>query len=257
MFPFLEFQFFNLKIPMYGLSILIGLAVATLIGRKLISEKKLCFWDFVIISACTVGFGFAGAKILFVIISTEAKNYLYALVEASSGYVFYGGLICGVAGFFIGVKIAQVKAINFVSIFAILLPIVHGFGRIGCFCGGCCYGILWDGFPAVKYSCPLTDVQCGVGIFPVQLVEAFLLFLLALILWICDRKIKTTPSYDTIFIYALIYTPLRFCLEFFRGDAARKFVFGFSTSQFISIIIFFVALFLLMLNKFNNEYRSL
>jgi phosphatidylglycerol:prolipoprotein diacylglycerol transferase len=44
-----------------------------------------------------------------------------------------------------------------------------------------------------------------------------------------------------------LYSVLRFIVEFFRGDAARGVYFGgaISTSQLVSIVMFFVSLFML------------
>ena len=43
-------------------------------------------------------------------------------------------------------------------------------------------------------------------------------------------------------IYLLSYAPVRFILEFFRGDAIRGFVGPLSTSQFISLLIIIVVI---------------
>ncbi len=42
-------------------------------------------------------------------------------------------------------------------------------------------------------------------------------------------------------LYLLIYPVYRFVLEFFRGDDYRGFLFGLSTSQILSIILFTVS----------------
>ena len=52
-----------------------------------------------------------------------------------------------------------------------------------------------------------------------------------------------------IFYYMLMYPAARFVLEFFRGDAIRGFLFGLSTSQWISIGLFAVAVWKLFFAK--------
>ena len=47
-------------------------------------------------------------------------------------------------------------------------------------------------------------------------------------------------------LYLVIYPIGRFIFEFFRGDEYRGFIFGLSTSQFISIILFGLGLFLIL-----------
>ena len=106
-------------------------------------------------------------------------------------------------------------------------PLFHGFGRIGCFMAGCCYG--------VKLATPAELF----GIFtldrlPVQLIEAGFEFLLFAVLLFCEKKQAKT---DTLQIYLITYAIFRFCIEFFRGDAIRGIFLGFSTAQWVSLAI--------------------
>lgn len=253
MFPFLDLKI--LKIPMYGLCIAFGVILAGLIGYFLSKYRKKNFLDFIIISAVILGFGFIFAKLFFIIVTYPIKDFfmiLGALIKGKNnevktgGFVFYGGVIGGILGYFIGVKIAQCKITDFIDIFAVLIPFIHGFGRIGCFCAGCCYGIPYEGPFSVVYKTPLSSVPTGVGIFPVQLLEALLLFILFIVLLILFLKNKKF----LFFIYLIVYGLIRFFLEFLRFDFERGFILGLSVSQFISIILIFSSIVtLLFLSK--------
>src|SRR5215468_747270 len=119
-------------------------------------------------------------------------------------------------------------------------------GRIGCFMAGDDFGrptqVPW----AVTFTDPaaatIGGAPLGVPLHPVQLYEsAVCLVLFGFLVWFGRRPHRDG---DVIATYTLLYAIARFGLEFFRGDADRGFVFGglLSTSQFIGIIMFVVAL---------------
>ena len=123
------------------------------------------------------------------------------------------------------------------------VPLVHAFGRIGCFCGGCCYGIPFD--PPIGIAFTNSPVAPnGIPLFPVQLVEAGLNFLLFFfLLWFAG---KPRPQGRILGAYVIAYAVIRFVLEFLRYDYERGILWVFSTSQWISLLLFPTALFFLL-----------
>lgn len=252
-----------------------GILSAGAICKKLCLLQNISFYDFIIISAVAGGLGFVFAKLLYIATAFPLSKFFYVLwlmlrhpVKAnliSGGFVFYGGLLGGIAGYFAGVKIARCKSTDFLNTFAFAIPYVHAFGRIGCFCAGCCYGIPYDGPLALHYSLPISDVVCGPGIFPVQLVEALLLFVFAFgILLLLLRQAELVSAFLFI-IYILYYSLIRFLLEFLRGDLARGQIklgdsFSLSTSQVISLILFTaaatLAIILLIKSRKNDKVKE-
>ena len=151
MFPFIHVG--SLNIGTYGLCILIG-AVAG-IGVALIRAKRRSFpvEDTLFLSFfALIGVG-VGAKILYLITilpdliehfqeiftSLEAINLLF-----TNGFVFYGGLIGAVLAMWWYTHHFKMDFWQSVELLIPSVPLVHAFGRIGCFCGGCCYGIPFD-----------------------------------------------------------------------------------------------------------------
>ena len=139
--------------------------------------------------------------------------------------------------------------------FAFVIPYVHAFGRIGCFCAGCCYGI--------EYTGPLSVA----GHFPVQLLEALLLFAFAFVILglVCKRSRNEfgMTGISLFLYYILYYSILRFFLEFLRGDEARGRVsfetgISLSISQIISLILFTAGIILIVLIKIrkNDKVRQ-
>ena len=228
------------------------------------------FYDFIIISAVVTLAGFLFAKLLYLLTAFPIKNFFQVLwlmlrQPAGSGlietgFVFYGGLIGGVLGYLVGVKIARCSFREFLNLFAFAIPYIHAWGRIGCFCAGCCYGIHYDGPLAVHYTDPVSDVDCGTGIFPVQLLEALLLFAFAFT--ILSLLLRGSVKKNFLFLwYALYYSIVRFCLEFLRGDEARGRLqtgsLSLSVSQIISVIIMLIVIPNLVKPVIPNLFRDL
>lgn len=241
MFPFLDLHF--IKIPMYGLSIVLGITLAVFAGHHMCRLKGRNFYDFIIISTISIAFGFIFAKLLYILVSFPLSQFFKVVIntiihprdaDAASGFVFYGGLIGGILGYFAGIKIAGCKFFDFADFYGVLIPLIHAFGRIGCFCAGCCYGIPYDGPFAVYYKNPVSTAPVGIGLFPVQLLESFLLFVLAAVLFVLFKKGKKFICFVYIFSYSII----RFIIEFFRFDSERGQIGILSVSQFISVIFF-------------------
>ena len=152
------------------------------------------------------------------------------LMAAFGGSVFYGGLLGGLAAGGIYVKKRGLPPV-FQDIAAVAIPLFHVFGRVGCFLGGCCYGIACPvGFVYTQNPIPMAN---GVRRFPVQLLEAA--FCLGLFLWLYLQLRKGRTGLLPRYLFC--YSVGRFFLEFLRGDDYRGFLWGFSTSQWISMLL--------------------
>jgi len=104
------------------------------------------------------------------------------------------------------------------------VPLGHFFGRLACFANGCCYGRP-TGLPwGVRFSHPASsvgDAVLGVPLHPVQLYESF--GMLALFLFFLLHVLPGTRSgryrHGTAFFgYLIVYSAMRFFLEFLRAD---------------------------------------
>lgn len=259
MLPFLDLKI--IKLPMYGLCIAFGIFIAGFISYKLIKRQKKDFDYFIMITVIAICFGFVFAKLMFILVSYPLSHFFKILWDTISnlnnpstriGFVFYGGLIGGILGYITGCKIAKVPLKEYVNIFGVAIPIAHGFGRIGCFCAGCCYGIPYDGLCAVHYHNPITLVPTGIGIFPVQLLEATLLFILGFCLYFHEKNNKK----HTILLYISCYSIIRFLTEFFRFDKERGFILGLSVSQFISLIFFVLTILSYIFLKIDSKKKK-
>lgn len=234
------FGFEQPVVQYYGLFIVTGVAAAGTLGYILAKHFKMSVNDYIILAAYGFGGGMVGAKLLYLLVILEyikwemlsSPEYLRQLFQG--GFVFYGGLIGGITTIFLAGKIHKIFVWKYLNTMIPCLPVVQGFGRIGCYLTGCCYGISYAGPGAISYSSNHLAPE-GIALFPVQLLEALLCWGLAIFLfvyvWRRGRK-------DAFFIYMISYPVIRFFLEFFRGDYLERGIWhGLSTSQWISSII--------------------
>ncbi len=217
----------------YGLMIGIGFLVAVLVGMYRAKKKDMNQEAILDIAIYCILAGFLGGKLLYVIVEWKAFLNSPWSVLGSSGFVVYGGIITGVLA---GYIYTRIKKISFIQYFDLVMPeiaIAQGFGRIGCFLAGCCYGRPTDSFLGVVF--PIGGLApAGVKLLPTQLFMSFGDFIIAAALILYDRKNKVDGNVGAG--YLILYGVGRFIIEFFRNDS-RGAVGALSTSQFISIFI--------------------
>ena len=153
------------------------------------------------------------------------------------GSVFYGGLLGGLLAGGISAKVQKLSAGLVTDCAAPALALFHCFGRIGCFLGGCCYGV--ESEHGVVFTDSLIESANGVPRVPVQLYEAVFELALFFALWALLNK--GVLKNRLLLVYLFSYAVGRFILEFWRGDEYRGFLFGLSTSQVVSILVFVVS----------------
>jgi phosphatidylglycerol:prolipoprotein diacylglycerol transferase len=201
---------------------------------------------------------FAGSHILYALVNYKEviyvfkniekintfENFQYALTITIGGSIFYGGLIGGLITGYIVIK-KNKKYAEYIDIVAVNIPLFHCFARIGCFLGGCCFGVHSEtGFTFT--NCPIEEAN-GVSRFPVQLLEAS--FNLGLF-FVLNHLLKKDKLKDRlIYAYLVIYAVGRFFIEYLRGDAYRGMWWFLSTSQMISILILLFVLITFILRK--------
>lgn len=247
----------NYKLPTYGLMIIIGVAIANLVALKILKKYKLDHLDFTILEGYTFLGAIIGAKLLYLIVSFDEIDfgrifewpYLKALLQG--GFVFYGGLIGGILTALLAGKIHKIKTLTYMKTVICLIPIIHAFGRIGCFLAGCCYGKPYDGIFSVVFP-EKSMAPSGIPLFPVQLFEAICLLLIGFTILFLQMKFDFSK---TVELYLILYGILRFILEYLRYDAARGHLLMFSTSQWISIFLILFIILKEIIMKLNKRKK--
>lgn len=233
------FSIGSLTVHGYGLMIGIGFILAMLLAEyraKRLGLREEAIIDITIIAGVS---GFLGAKLLYVIVEFDEFIKNPKAVLGSAGFVVYGGIIAGVLCCMLYCK---VKKLNFMEYFDLVMPeiaLAQGFGRIGCFLAGCCYGKETSAWYGVTFPADCL-APAGVSLIPTQLFSAAGDFIFAIILFILQRtlyKKKKKTSGIVTAVYLMLYAVGRFLIEFLRNDP-RGAVGVLSTSQFIAIFMF-------------------
>ncbi len=236
----------------YGLMIGIGIACALLIGDYR-AKKNGLDGDLVYgMILTTVLFGFLGAKILFCLI--EWKAFLADPIGffSGNGFVVYGGIIAGILTMYLYCKIKKVSFLSYFDILVVSTAVAQGFGRIGCFLAGCCYGK--ETTCALGITFHNSDfAPNGIKLMPTQLMSAAGDFFIAFLLFMYARKSKISGKVGSL--YLILYGIGRFIIEFFRNDY-RGSVGIFSTSQFISLFIVVIGIILFFIVMPQIEKRK-
>lgn len=232
------FYLFDKEIPLYGVMFYCGIILAASVALLICSCRELERFDMVCSSIyCMIG-AMLGSKLLFFAVNLRTIIDLHVpfVNVLKGGFVFYGGLIGGLLGTVIYSKKYKLPLLDYLDIYAAVLPLGHAIGRVGCFFGGCCYGIPYDGDFSVTYLKVVGDTPLGIPLLPIQLIESVGLLILFIILLTLFLKFPKKNGLVTV-VYAISYAIMRFVLEFFRGDDDRGRLGFLSTSQWISIAV--------------------
>lgn len=247
MYPIL-FKIGPFTIYTYGtlvaIAFLIGLYLAKLQANKegISTDKIIDLSIYVLVS------GILGARILYII--TDIKYYFSHPIDVfkiwEGGLVYYGGFLTSLIVLLWYLNKKKLPVFKIIDIFVPSLVIGQAIGRLGCFFRGCCFGnyskLTGLVFPELKDNIPRI---------PTQLIESAFMFLLFFVLIFIRKKKKYNGH--LLFLYLVCYSIFRFTVEFFRGDFRGPFIFGLSVSQIISVLLFFLAFFLLRITKTSHD----
>jgi len=235
---FLKFGPFTLY--WYAIWVVIGILAGYRLFKKRamrigVSEKDafnlvlLLFWT-----------GVFGARVYYVIwkwTDEFSSHPLEIILINHGGLVFFGGFLTASLALITWARFKQCPLLLLADALAAPLALGHAFGRVGCFMGGCCYGRECH-FPwAVQLDSPAEIVALPVH--PTQLYESMGLFYIVVSLLVIEM-ISRYPG-QVAGSYALLYSVLRFVVEFFRGDVPHHLFGHFTTAQAICVLLFITA----------------
>jgi phosphatidylglycerol:prolipoprotein diacylglycerol transferase len=224
-----ELSFF--KVYTYGFFVALAMtavfiAIAFLAPRLDLPKPPL--YDLVLVMFIS---GVLGARAAYVIqnAAVYAENPAHIFWLKEGGLVWYGGFIVAALASLAYAVFRKLPLLRTADLFAPLLALGHGMGRVGCFFNGCCYGRLTNS--------PLgTIFSPGDGPrWPTQLFESAFLFVLAGVLTL--QLLKRYRQDGKVFLtYLISYSVWRFAIEFLRDDQAM--IGPFTVAQWISLALF-------------------
>lgn len=188
-------------IPSYGTMGLLGILLAVIMALSIGRREKWPIRQCVISGLVGLIGTIAGARIYHIAVGYFImRNPIYGVwdlldILLHGGYSFYGGLIGGLG---LGILAAKGQGLPVKSIagkLIFLIPLTHGIWKIGCLLGGCCYGIRYKGPFAITYP-EGVEAPTGVLLFPAPLLEAVVLFGIALFLWVLSQKSNKEPGQE-------------------------------------------------------------
>ena len=236
----------------YGLMIAIGIIAAFWTTERLADKNGLEKEPVFNILSVGVVFGIIGAKLLFFItILDEIIADPGRMLPLSDGFVVYGGIILGIVSAAIYCKKKGLVFLNYLDCSVPSIALAQGFGRIGCFLAGCCYGVEMDSPISVTFK-HSAYAPNQVPLFPSQLVSSAFDFLNFAVLCVLLKRNKRPGRVGAY--YLIFYSVGRFVIEFFRGDLERGNVGTFTTSQFISLFVAVIGILMFVLS--GREKKS-
>ena len=197
--------------------------------------------------AAVIG-GLLGAKLYYVVVLGH-----WGSLFAREGFVYWGGFIGGALAVIAAVVKKRLGLMRMFDVCAPACAAAYAVGRTGCWAVGDDYGRPWTGFLAVSFpegAPPSTagimaqefhvDIPPGMGpdavlsVYPTQLYETVLGFVMFLILW---RLRAHKHAEGWLFgVYLVLAGLERFAIEFFRAKDDRLGI-GITTAQAIALVI--------------------
>lgn len=249
------FQIGDISLYTYGMFVAIGFLAAVLYSKKNAlpygySPETITDLFFIILVSAIVG-----ARLLYVIVNikTFSTDFLGIFKIWNGGLVFFGGFICSVVSAIVYLKIKKLDIWLTADLLSPGVALGHAFGRVGCLFAGCCYGKECDLPVAITFTHPQTLAPLNIPLHPTQIYMVLSnLCLFFILLWVGKNKKFKGMVFLT---YVMLYSFLRFIIEFFRGDFRGDFFFKFiSLSQGIGLSVSLIALiFIIKLSRTSNE----
>ena len=246
----------------YGFMLFLGMASAISLATWRAEREGVptdLIWD---MAFCLFVAGIAGGRLFYLVQKREEVfanvNDIGSLLNAvfnlsQGGLVLYGALLAGAAAFFTFCHYRRVAPRGLLDIITPSIFVGIGFGRIGCFLNGCCYGdecsLPWAvqfprgsaTFDALVWKQLIpADALWTPPLHPTQLYSALDGFLIAaLTFWYFSHRRRNGECFA---VALMIYPVTRFVIEILRNDEGGQLGTTLTISQCVSIGLFVVNL---------------
>jgi phosphatidylglycerol:prolipoprotein diacylglycerol transferase len=243
--------------------ILIGIAVALWLAHRRAAPKGRAYQEMILdLAVWLVAAGIIGGRVWDVAFSWRdyAGQPLQALEFWNGGMSIQGCVLGGLVAALIFARRRQVRVWDLLDLLTPPVLLGQAIGRIGCLTSGDAFGrpiaeVPWlPKWLGVVYS-PLSPAGFIYGKEPLIPAEAMEgvgdLLILALLLWYVPKH--EVPG-RTVLTYAILYSALRFGLEFFRADSLM--LGQLKVAQVLSLVVIFVSGVLLALQYRNTSKHT-
>jgi len=178
--------------------------------------------------------GITGVVILtFYVLMTVTK-----ILAGEEVIIYYHHEISVVATIALFLWLRRQPVLPYLDITVLGLGLFLACGRVGCLMVGCCHGrpSRWGVTYGDEHAAAgFPRYLVGVRLFPVQAVES--IFAVCIVASGIALLLNDVRPGTVLVFYVLCYGWVRFCLEFARGDIARRWFMGFSEGQWTSLLL--------------------
>ncbi|HEY7896560.1 MAG TPA: prolipoprotein diacylglyceryl transferase [Gemmatimonadaceae bacterium] len=219
----------------FGIAVLLAFVIAQVIAQRELARRghdPEPISDLVL--AAVVG-GLLGAKIYYFFLTGDPRDLI-----SRGGFVFWGGLVGGILAVLLVVKLKHLRVQRIADVAGIGIAAAYALGRTGCWAVGDDYGRPWHSRFAVMFPNGAPPSTAGemaatfhlpippgatpstvLSVYPTQLFEITLGFIMFLILWrLRDHKHAEGWLFGVYMVLAGIE---RFLIEFLRAKDDRFF----------------------------------
>ena len=247
------FQIFSFEIRWYSLAYIIGVLFGWIHCKKILkTNDKLIklFEDLITYLIIGIILGGRIGYILFYNLEYYLNNLSEIIMIWNGGMSFHGGLLGVILATVIFSKKHKINAYIFLDLIALAAPIGLFFGRIANFINAELFGreteILWS----VKFI-KIDNISRH----PSQIYEAFFegIILFYLLNYLSKKPYFKKPGLISL-TFIIFYSIFRFGIEFFREPDLQigYLLYQLTMGQILSIVFFFLGIFLYLLKKNEN-----
>lgn len=236
------FDVFNFRIHFYALFILIGIAVAILIGTRRFIKRGGSSSAILDIALWTVPFGIVGGRFFHVI--THWNFYFHQDADLTKvfavwegGLAIYGAIILGTVGALIGCRISGVKFLSFADAIAPGVILAQAIGRLGNYFNQELFGMPTDLPWGLEIGTPNEAIPVGLPagtlFHPTFLYEIIWNLAGFALLILLERRMQL--RWGQLFgLYLAVYSVGRYWIEGLRIDPSEIFL-GIRTNQWSAL----------------------
>lgn len=245
------FSIGSFEVRYWGVMVMLGVIAGTVLISKLAKRSGLLkedlVLDFVIYAVIA---GILGARIWEVLFSWQnfSANPVDALKFWNGGLSIQGGVLGGLLFAIWFIKKHHLDFWKFMDLLAPGLILGQGIGRIGCFFNGDAFGIPTKSVLGVVYQqgTPAYATYGATPLFPAELLEgAGDIVILLILLYLIRRK-----PFDGLIVltYFILYSALRFTLEFWRGDSLHT-LYNLKAAQLLSLATIVICIAIIFIRR--------
>jgi phosphatidylglycerol---prolipoprotein diacylglyceryl transferase len=227
-----------LTLHSYGLMLAIAflagiMVVERLAGPRGLDKDKILDCVLVIMAAAIIG-----SRAFYVLshLDEYRGSWWSVLAVWEGGLTFYGGVLLAVPAAIVFMRRNKLPVWQLADLIAPAFALGVGFGRLGCFLNGCCFGKP-SGLPwAVRFPSGSAAGALGCALQPTQLYESVFGFAMFALMMALVRRKHFPGSLFCLFI--ALYSVWRFLLDFLRSYEPSQFAaLGLTNNQWVSVFL--------------------